>query len=388
MDQPTTRREMLRLAGAAGFTIAGAGWLAACSSGDSSSSSPATTAVASATGYGPLAPADANGVRMPEGFGSRVIATAGEPVASTGYTWPLAPDGGATFTTDDGGWIYVVNSELPPNNGGVSMVRFDPAGEIVAARSICSGTSVNCAGGATPWDTWLTCEELPSGLVHECDPTGTRAAVPRPALGTFTHEAAAVDPDGQAVYLTEDQRDGGLYRFVPDAYPDLTAGTLEVLTESAGTLAWAPVPDPSASSTPPKQQVATMKVFNGGEGLCYRDQTIYFTTKGDNRVWCYDIAANALTVVYHAGSVSPAPLTGVDNVTVTPTGDLYVAEDGGDMQIVLLAGGRAEPVVQVTGVDNSEITGPAFSPDGTRLYFSSQRNPGRTYEVTGPWAFS
>jgi hypothetical protein len=389
-DRGATRREMLRLCGAAGLTVVGGTWLAACSSSSSTSSgttvAPPTTAPFA--GYGSLGPVDANGLRVPEGFTSRVIATSNQLVGDTGYTWPWFPDGGATFATDDGGWIYVANSEMPNNGGGVSMVRFDPTGTIVEAKAIATGTSRNCAGGATPWDTWLTCEEVPVGLVHECDPSGTRPATPLPGLGTFNHEAAAVDPSAQTVYLTEDEAGGGFYRFVPTGYPDLTTGTLEVMTEVDGQIGWAPVPDPTAQSAPTRQQVPTMKPFANGEGLCYSDGSLFFTTKGDNRVWEYDPVANTVDVVYDASATGSPTLRGVDNVTATPTGDLYVAEDGDDMQIVMVSGDTVEAVVQVTDAPESEITGPAFSPDGTRLYFSSQRSPGRTYEVTGPWRFA
>jgi uncharacterized protein len=81
-------------------------------------------------------------------------------------------------------------------------------------------------------------------------------------------------------------------------------------------------------------------------------------------------------------------LSGVDNVGTSSAGVVYVAEDGGHMQIVLVReNGKTFPVVEVTGISSSEVTGPAFDPSGTRLYFSSQRNPGRTYEVTGDWSF-
>ena len=195
----------------------------------------------------------------------------------------------------------------------------------------------------------------------------------------------AVDPDRETLYLTEDELTGGLYRFTPTAYPDLADGTLEIMTERDGVIGWAVVPDPAAATTPTREQVPDTKVFVGGEGICYLDGSIYFTTKGDNTVRQYDPATNTVTVAYDAATSSTPELTGVDNIVATATGQLYVAEDGGDMQIVMLDGTKAEAVVQVTGVENSEMAGPAFSPDGTRLYFSSQRNPGRTYEVTGPW---
>jgi secreted PhoX family phosphatase len=130
--------------------------------------------------------------------------------------------------------------------------------------------------------------------------------------------------------------------------------------------------------------------FNGGEGAWYQDDVVHFTTKGDNRVWKYDSAADTIEILYQA-NLSPTPqLTGVDNVFVTPAGEVLVAEDGGNMEIVALTpSGAVKPVIRLPGVSGSEITGPALSPDGQRLYFNSQRNPGRTYEVRGPWtAFS
>ncbi|OWY60624.1 hypothetical protein B7486_68190, partial [cyanobacterium TDX16] len=96
---------------------------------------------------------DENGLRLPEGFTSRVIAVAGEPVGDTGYEWPIFPDGAATFDDGEGGWYHVVNSEilLPTGLGGASSVHFDADGEIVGAQRILEGTTGNCAGGPTPW---------------------------------------------------------------------------------------------------------------------------------------------------------------------------------------------------------------------------------------------
>jgi secreted PhoX family phosphatase len=108
--------------------------------------------------------------------------------------------------------------------------------------------------------------------------------------------------------------------------------------------------------------------FRGGEGIWYHAGVVYFTTKGDNRVWAYDVKKASLSVFYDASTISEPILTGVDNVTVSPAGDVLVAEDGGDMQVVaLLPDGTARPIVQVVGHEGSEITGPALSPNGDRL---------------------
>jgi len=346
--------------------------------------------------YGALQPADANGVLLPSGFTSRIVARSGQQVASTGYSWHSAPDGGAVFA-DGTGWIYVSNSEIDPG-GGASAIKFSSAGAITAAYRILSNTRQNCAGGAMPWQKWLSCEEVDRGFVYECDPLGpASAAIQRPAMGRFKHEATAADPVRKAIYLTEDVTDGCLYRFVPTTWGNLASGTLQVLragTATSGSFTWATVPDPDGSPTATRNQVSGAKRFNGGEGLHYANDTAWFTTKGDNRVWQLNLANSTHELAYDDSLVSPgtAPLSGVDNVTGTASGDLYVAEDGGNMEICIITPNDiVAPFLRLAGQSASEITGPAFTPAGNRLYFSSQRGTsgssggGITYEVTGPF---
>lgn len=372
--------------------------------------------------YGPLQEPDANGVALPAGFSSRIIAESGKPVIGLNtlgqevalpYVWHPFPDGAACYPEEDGGYRYVNNSEVPAASvggmgfGGAGAIRFDADGNVVSAYRILDGTIGNCAGGATPWGTWLSCEENGnSGRVWECAPDGSFEAAPLDMLGLCNHEAVAVDPVNQHLFSTEDNGSSLFYRYVPaPGYYDraMAEGRLEASTpdhgtlqaaelDEAGNVTWLDIEDPTA--TPLRDQVEGTR-FDGTEGIWYDTGYVYFTTKGDDRVWVHDIAHQTITVLYDADEFPDAPLTGVDNVTIAPSGDVLVAEDGGNLEIRLIAADTREvaPLVRLPGLAHSasEITGPCFSPDGTRLYFSSQRGgasmpgAGVTFEVTGPF---
>ncbi len=374
-----SRRRLLRWSGAAGMMAVSAVVLDACA--------PAVVDP----------DADENGLVLKPGFRSRVIARGTEPIAGTGFDMRVFPDGAATFvdTAVPGGWYLAVNHEIP-GIGGVTSIRFAPDGSIVDAQAICSDTTSNCAGGATPWGTWLTCEEYDGGRVHECDPTGARPSVVRPGLGTFAHEAAAVAVDGR-VYLTEDRPDGGFYRFTPTTAQDLSSGVLEVATGSGapGAVTWVRVPDPSAGSQMCRHQVSSTIHFNGGEGIDVLGSKVLFTTKGDRRIWSYDTTDGVVSLRYQAPGGGVDRLDTVDNLWIDEASSrLFVAEDGGNLEVVAIGPDDSSiAVARLSGQDGSEVTGPCFSPDGRRLYFSSQRAAagplglpfGVTYEVTGPW---
>ncbi len=335
------------------------------------------------------------GLRLPPGYTARILAEAGKPVpGGAGYVWHALPDGGATFPLRDGGHVYVSNSEVAGGGGGVGAIEFSPEGTVRRAYPICAGTSRNCQGGTTPRRTFLTCEEVAGGLVYECDPHGRRAAVVRPLLGAFMHEAVAYDQTEHVLYLSEDELDGRFYRFVPErvlggVLADLSAGRLEVASMTlSGEVSWHLVPDPQCTGgTPTRYQVSASTAFAGGEGVWWHAGKVYLATKGDDRVWQYDVASQRMSVFYDVRTARNPILSGVDALLGATSGEILVAEDGGDMQVVVIApNGDLRPLLQLDGQPSSEITGIALSPGGGRLYFSSQRGGGQgiTYEVMGP----
>jgi hypothetical protein len=166
---------------------------------------------------------------------------------------------------------------------------------------------------------------------------------------------------------------------------------LEVGVPDGSKLKWVALTDPAALSQPLRQQIPEAARFHGAEGIVYGNRHVYFTAKRANRVWSLNLDTNELRKVYDAGEYDKPILTGVDNIAMSHDGELLVAEDGGDMQIVVLDERyHAIPLVTLHRQPGSEIAGPAFSPDGTRLLFSSQKGPlgnamgGTTYELRLP----
>lgn len=408
-------------------------WLVACGAGGGDGGSDERRGVEGLQGrfasLGPLRAADANGVRTPEGFSTRVVAINGELPQPAGMSvsgpqlvggvgtrpWHILNDGGGVIARPEGGWIYVSNSEVPgtgnlsqlgsqfsvlgnlleslvPGLGGVGVLVFDADGTIVDSYSILRGTTFNCSGCITPWGTWLSCEEFSGGRVWECDPFAAGQGIAKPALGFFDHEAIAIDAQRRILYQTEDRRDGRFYRFVPDATdwpasatrPALESGKLQAMVvggagvagalTAAQPVSWKDVADPQRAQDQVRDAGAA--VFDGGEGIWLFRDVVYFTTKNDERVWAYDTVAETIEVIYDLATAEPPNdiLSGVDNLIVTPQGDILVAEDGGDMQVVvILPSGELKPLLQLVGQDISEIAGISFTPDGKRMYFTSDR---------------
>jgi len=376
---------------------------------------------------------DAYGLVLPEGFTARIVAEGGAPVAGAagpGPVWPLFPDGKGTLPTEDGGWLLTCNHELfdfqTPSGlmGGASSIRFAPDGTITGWWPVLSGSHSNSRGAVTPWSTWLSCQEAHGGaggdgdgLIWECDPTGGAPAMARPVLGRRTHGSVAVDADGGHAYLTEAHRDGRLYRVVladsgdPLGGDGSEVGRMEALAvDPDGGIRWLPVADPSGSFIPTRFQAADGFVTPMGGGLAVHDGVVVFTTGLDDRVHALDLGAGRHSVVWD-GSGRRAPAWGIGDLAVSGSGDLFLSEDRGDMEVVLVTPfGEVAPFCRMVGNGHrlSEVTGPCFDPSGTRLYVSSLRGRGEalvrdvvpdldwgpgvegrhvgvTYEISGPF---
>jgi secreted PhoX family phosphatase len=398
--------------------------------------------VGEATGYGPLVPDPEGILDLPKGFSYKTLSAQGDAI-SAGVVVPGAHDGTATFDGSRRNTVRLVRNHeqsasgvkpVAPSSlvydpaafGGTTTLEVDSDGDLVSHRISIAGTAQNCAGGRTPWGTWLTCEETEGfaaqtkthGWVFEVDPAG-RKTKPEPltGLGRFAHEAVAVDPHTLTAYLTEDASGpfGLFYRFTPRAhrgeYHAYKAGgrleamyipglpDLSVVQEPGRTfkVKWVPVPDPSAATTSVRKQFENGKITRSqkleglwwGHGKAYVVCSFSHTADGGaadhaGQVWKYDPRKNTieLELVFKPGGRFDGP----DNITVSPyCGGVILAEDGDGEQYLIGTTRKGEPFAMGrNALNDSEFTGVTFSPDG-RTLFANRQTPGVTFAITGPW---
>jgi uncharacterized protein len=423
-------------------------------------------------GYGAIVEAGAE-LALPEGFRYARFAAGGEPL-SDGTPTPGAHDGMACFSTPRRRGVVrlIRNHELagardrldtwravgdparaydPAGPGGTSTVELRLTGDgppqLVRSFMSLTGTCVNCAGGPTPWGSWLSCEEttigtadgLPRdhGYVFEVPAAadGPAEPVPLKAMGRFVHEAIAVDPNSQVVYLTEDRLAAGFYRFIPNARGShmrvgslREGGKLQILAlrDASGhdtrraqqpglvrQVRWVDIAEPDPKTGLPTavfdQGVAQgAATFARLEGAWWGDGSVYFhaTNGGDaqlGQVWRYrpgtDLTGgNAddggeLVLVFE--SRSRDVLSAPDNITVSPRGGLVLCEDSSGGCHIRGLSPRGEIFTFARNVMNDrEFAGACFSPDGRILFVNIQggvgdasdpKNLGMTLAIWGPW---
>jgi len=448
-----SRRSFLTAAAAVGVGFAGLRRLAA---GDPPPGGP---------GFGLLVRDPEGIVDLPEGFAYSVISRHGEEM-DDGFLVPGLPDGMAAFPGPDGRVLVVRNHEntpgdrgpfgkrderferLPadacydrgagrsPGRGGTTTMVYDPAGAALTAQFLSlAGTWRNCAGGPTPWGSWITCEETVvrrgpvgrGGWVCDVDhgyafevparaEPGLAEPLPLRAMGRFKREAVAIDPDTGIVYQTEDQHDGCLYRFVPDRPEQLAAGGRlqalalvdhpaahtgnqghgpEIAVGQSLAVRWVDCEAPDNPEDDLRRRVRAdgAAVFVRGEGMWTGDDGIYFTATtggaaGCGQVWRLrpGVEGDRDTLELFCQPDDKRVLAYVDNLTLAPWGGLICCEDRGGDQVRLLAIDAAGRVA--TFADNhlrSEFAGACFAPDGETLFVNIQK-PGLTLAITGPWA--
>ena len=335
-----SRRQVLSGGAAAGVGLSVAGVLPSLAEPAAASSSHGSNGSPEPSGGRPFPPLkdDPNGIlALPAGFSYRIVTREGVTDLSYGQgKTPAFHDGTGVVEASHDKLTIIQNHELTPhmaaygvphiagtvydagaaNASGCTVLTTDRNGKRIAEWVGISGTVRNCAGGVTPWGTWLTCEETfinagttwsaagqsgvyqeNHGYVFEVFQSDSKHQLPKPikAFGRYEHEALAVEPNLKHVYLSEDASgpNGLFYRWTAPRNVHLGSGLANRLSDTAGTLeamqirlddgsivpdvayitsaqlgrpfkvTWTPVADRDAKTTPTRSQFADGTVTRG-----------------------------------------------------------------------------------------------------------------------------
>lgn len=418
---------------------------------------------------------DPNGILdLPKNFSYKIISRWGDEM-DDGLLVPARADGMAAFEGPDGNIILVCNHENHPAHakngpfgleherlgkmnpdaiydlgagktpglGGTTTIVYDPRSGTTLHRHLSlAGTEINCAGGPTPWGSWLSCEEVFSnpgvdfertsivhrekrhGYVFEVPANSRQATIPVPLrdMGRFVHEAAVVNPASGVVYLTEDMHRSLLYRYIPKVPGELArGGQLQALAiagqPSFDTRNWDEPQairagewletgwidlvdiDSDAHDLRFRGFAAGAAIFARGEGLCYADGSMFMTATigGPERLgqvfeYRMSTAEGSATEADHPGRIrllveasADQLLHNADNLTMGPWGDLIICEDTADQNglIGLTPAGELYELAD-NSYTSSELAGICFSPEGKTMFVNIQ-DEGLTLAITGPW---
>jgi len=394
-------------------------------------------------------------LELPRGFQYKIISKAGDPM-SDGLVVPGRPDGMGAFSNSLGECILVRNHENSPSQlkqspfgpenslvskidrkklyddgnldyiglGGTTTLTYDEENQEITSQFLSlAGTYRNCAGGVTPWNSWLSCEEDVTkvdgkkimknhGYVFDVPSDATGLVDPEPVvgMGRFNHEAIAVDPETHIIYQTEDRPDGLIYRYIPNDKANLhSGGKLQILaindmsgfdtrnwdeiTMKVGEkfpTTWLDIEDVQSPNDDLRyrgyQKGAAR--FARGEGMWYGDGEIFFAcTNGGpgqfGQIFRYDLHSETLDLF--AESPKKSVLHMCDNLTISPWGDILVCEDNGEENRMHIIDRKGD--IRLFGINkssDSEFAGAVFSPSGKTLFVNIQEN-GDTLAITGPW---